>query len=207
MTAAGVEAVKAYLRRPLRVQGEVDYGADCPISTLTRKPRLYRRVALRDRLLPLLASMPMDFFRVVTEDRNVWFLASALPPGLDMPDPDAIGLEHMSRTVAVRPLGSERNRDVHSTPIDHWAVLLGRVAIELCDRKAFAGTVVHELCHVYLEHDLNLPDLTDAVWKRTENEAIALACEIGFREETEAQLGSLHALFGDGVETGNLPPQ
>ena len=205
--AAGVEAAKAYLRRPLRVQGEID-DADCPISAFTRKPRLYRRVAFRDRLLPVLASMPKDFFQVVTEDRNVWFLASASTPGLNMPDPDVVGLEHGSRTVAVHPLGWERvTRDVQSTPIDHWAVLLGRIAIELCDGKAFAGTVVHELCHVYLEHDLNLPDLTDDVWKRTEDEAIALACEIGFREETEAQLSSLHALFGDDVETGNLPPQ
>lgn len=199
MTCVGLDAAKAYLRKPFRLTVEDGY-PEYPLEEATNKPHLYRRTAIRGRLLPVLAALPVEFFRVVTAERRVSFHATPYTAGLSMAPPDQIVWEHGSRASAIRPLEEWRDG-----PIIGWGITLGRIAVELYEAAAFSGVVAHELCHVYLGHDVQLWQLSDKEWQCVEDEAVACACQFGFRPETEAWLAANRDLWGDTVETGRLP--
>ncbi len=198
-TRVGLDAARTYLRKPFRLTVE-DGLPEYPLEAATSKPHLYRRRAVRGRLLPVLAALPEEFFRVVTVERSVSFHATPYATGLSMPPPDDIVWEHGSRAFAIRQW--EAGRD---GPIIGWEIDLGRIAVELYEAAAFSGVVAHELCHVYLGHDVHGWQLSDEEWQRVEDEAVACACQFGFRPETEAWLAANSDLWGDTVETGRLP--
>ncbi len=189
----GLEAAKDWARRPLRILGGED------VSENTERTNLYVRSAIRARVLPPMGLLPAGFFHIVTVHRDVRVHASHVG-GIEGPDPDVIGIRHLSRTIAVRKLSEPIDG-----PIAHWVVQLGRVAVELTDDTAFAGALVHGLCHVYLRHDFNMLDLGFSEWQKMEDYAVALTCSLGFRKEAEAHLSAIQGFFGDDVRTGKLP--
>jgi hypothetical protein len=177
----------------MRIQG---YEAE-DVSSYTNKPHLYTRQSVRARVLPVIASLPVDFFKTVTEDRRVGIHANPLPSGFNFPDPEAIIPDTPSRAIPIREHPA-------FTRILWWRVVLGRTAIELADGEAFTGTVVHELCHVFLDH--HPEDATvESRSRRNEDEAIALTCDLGFRREAEAHFTTLKGWFGDEIVMGRLP--
>jgi len=86
-TRVGLDAARAYLRKPFRLTVE-DGLPEHPLEEATNKPHLYRRRAIRGRLLPVLAALPEEFFRVVTAERRVSFHATPYTAALSMPPPD-----------------------------------------------------------------------------------------------------------------------
>jgi len=175
----------------------------------TDKPHLYATTALKARLIPVIASLPEEFLHVLTEERNVAIEASPIPPGVSEPHPDEIWQDDMSRAIAKRPLPVGKVTDYRrwraTTEPTGWLVLLGRDVMERADDEAFFATVLHELCHVYLKHDADLPNLDDKEWKRIENEAVALACDLGFRDKEEVRQQWIRQSWGDSVQVGDLP--
>lgn len=201
---AGMAAAVAYLRRPHRVHGEEDVLGDRGIwdrvGSRTPRPELYRRTTFRDRLIPVLARLPRDFFEVVTERRRVHFRASTHGRGLSVPRPDFIDDDQVSETVARRRRGSRA-----TDPVLEWLVILRRHALEACSPEAFAGAVIHELSHVHLEHDVGEADLDGEERQRIEDEAVALACRLRFRAETEGYLQAVREMWGESAAVGRLP--
>ncbi len=186
----GWDIAKAWARRPLRIQG-YEY-EDLP--SFTNKPHLYKRHAVRARILPVVAALPSDFFQTVTGQRRVGISADPSPWGFGSPDPEAIDSQTPSRAIRVQESPA-------FTRALYWQVVLGRTAIELANRDAFAGIVIHELSHVFLEHD----PFNNGRLDQYEDEAIALTCDLGFRRQAEAHFAAIKEWFGNEVKTGKLP--
>ncbi|NLI74317.1 MAG: hypothetical protein GX369_06075 [Euryarchaeota archaeon] len=161
-TPVGKEAAEEFLKE--RVMYESLEG----LSGLTVSPEYYIEETVAPRLLDVIARLPKDVFDILSSDkRNVRFHVRPI-------------LSRSSPPIAeVRPSGPGNNRT--------YVVFL-RGALEL-DDEMLRAVVVHELCHVILDHRAPIawprdPYELKKVTSEMENEALHLGDEIGFREET-----------------------
>lgn len=204
---AGPLEAKRFLRKPFALQcddGSVPKGCGRNAERMeptTNRPELYRRRMVRARLLPVLAALPKVFFDRLAVDRGLSIDVSALASGLWSGPPTEIepGV-HGSRTI--RMISGVTGEKTNS-----WSIQIGRIAIELCPPDAFAGIVIHECCHVYLGHEGDDAIDDEATIQRREDEAVALACRIGFHRETAAYINFYRETFGEAGCMGRLPPQ
>jgi hypothetical protein len=139
-----------------------------------------------------IAKLPVCFFLPFEDGRrNVRFFISSL-----------VGSDGISSS-SMRPLGPPSDRkylvflcgDYQSLAIEiQDALALG---LQKADPLAACGILVHELCHAILDHPLptsldveDTSERDDAI-QRLDNEALSLACWIGFKAETIAFLQRL----------------
>lgn len=151
------------------LKGRVAYESGESLAGQTARPAPYTEEAVGPRLVRALARLPRDLFDILSSGRReVRFHVQ--PP-----------LSRSSSPIAeARPSGPGGARS--------YVVLL-RGAVELEDDAVFLAIVVHELCHIILDHPAPIAWPRDPREKRKatarmENEALKLADEIGFREET-----------------------
>lgn len=141
------------------------------LEQMTTRPELYETDAVRDRLTDCFARMPMDFFDIFRSRRRK--LCLYVMPGEPLV---GFGMETLS-------VGEAGDRD--------YVVYLRGEAVEEEREGLFAGVLVHGLCHVVYDHPPSHgwtppPDQDRIFIERRENQAIRLACEIGFARETAA---------------------
>jgi len=194
--------VAEFLNDPnhLAVDDGIEHGAP------TDRPELYQLPALRRRLLPVLTRLTPDIFEVLARDRNLLIVASPTarekprrPPGEI--DPVAHGACSFTgrNPWDAATFGLDR-------PAGSWVLKLGRVEVELAPRLVFAGFVLHECVHVLLNYRLVAGSVDEAAGQLLENEAVAIACGLGFRRETEAFISFLATRFpNSGAIVGRLP--
>jgi len=195
-------AVEAFLRDPnhLAVDDGMEHGAP------TDRPELYRLPALRRRLLPALTRLAPDDFDLLARDRNLLILASPMPRVSPQGPPDAIDpVTYGAYSFTGHWLANGATFGLDRPP-DSWVLKLGRVEVELAPRLVFAGIVLHECIHVLLNYRLVGGTVDEAAGQRIEDEAVARACELGFRRETKAFIDFFAARFPDaGAIVGRLP--
>jgi hypothetical protein len=200
-----VRDVDEFLRNPSRLMA--DDGSD--LDNPTNKPELYALPALRRRLRQVLRLLQPAIFDCLVTDRKLVILASASPIGSWNGDAGELD------PVAHGSYSSHgRNPDdpvIFSLPFSAfdppWVIKLGRIEIELAPPTVFAGVVIHECMHVYLDHDFGALTVDEAAVRQKEDEAVSTACALGFREQTAAFLDFYINHFpATGTIMGRLPP-
>lgn len=144
--------------------------------------------------------LPDHIFATLVRERDLYILVSASRRGLgemrvDEIDPGA----HGSAVYRMRSLET-------GDYVNSWKIRLGRVCWELAPPPAFNGIVIHECCHVYLGAEGDDGTDGDDDIQRREDEAVAMACEIGFRQETAEYLNFFAHTFGEAGIMGRLTP-
>jgi hypothetical protein len=178
--------VDEFLRDPCRLMADDGSDLDHP----TNKPELYALAALRRRLRPVLTLLQPAVFDCLVTDRKLVILASASPvepwngPGDDL-DPVAHGSYSSHGRNPRDPVMFRLPFEPFDPP---WVIKLGRIEVEFAPPKVFTGVVIHECMHVFLDHDYGAPTVDEAAVQQKEDEAVARACELGFRELTTAYL-------------------
>lgn len=166
------DAVDAFLHNPSRLR------CGRPLRSTADRPQLYRLPTVRRRLQKVLVALPPDVFQVLRDDRDlqIWVSPSAQAgrPRPDQIDPAIHG------SYAVR----EPDFMSGSPRPEGWTIKLGQVAIEAAadSSLAFAGIVIHECCHVLLDH----PPTDAADRQRLEDGVCQEGCQRGFYQETAA---------------------
>ena len=141
------------------------------LSRRTRRPELYVKKSVLPRLTRTLSRLPRDFFSIFQRgEREVTFIVS--PAELTASHPVA----------ETRPYGPGNNR---------FYVIFLKGVMELQDTVSFDGVIIHELCHVVLDHPAAIawpidPNDQKVFADAMEKEAMDLAISLGFVEETEA---------------------
>jgi hypothetical protein len=196
-------AVEAFLRDPNHLV--CDDGLE--LGDLTDKPHLYRLPSLRRRLLPVLTLLPSAVFKQLAQDRNLLFVAAPSPSGPWPGPPDATDpAAHGAYAARGRNLNDPVMFKV-DLPFGSWVIKLGRIEVELATPEVFAGVVIHECLHVYLDHNFGLRTIDRAAVQQAEDEAVERACQIGFRRQTTAFLTFYATRFPNAdVIMGRLPP-
>jgi hypothetical protein len=195
-------AVEAFLRDPdhLAVDDGVEHGA------ATDRPECYELTVLRRRLVPVLARLTPEDFEQLARDRNLMILASPTAQVKPLSSPgeiDPIAYGAYSFTGHWLEDGATFRLD---RPPDSWVTKLGRVEVELAPRLVFAGIVLHECVHVLINYRLVGGTVDAAAVQRIEDEAVARACELGFRRETKSMIDFFATRFPDaGAIVGHLP--
>ena len=160
------------------------------LANQTVRPDVYSSEAVTPRLVDTLARLPSDFFEILESGRrDVRF---HIQPMLSPSSPPL---------AEVRPSGPGGQRT--------YVVML-RGVLEL-DDEALRAVVVHELCHVVSDHRAAIawPREPYELRKATasmENEALKLADEIGFKEETWVLRDIIADLAQAGGENGHVLP-
>ncbi len=161
-TPVGRDRAVRYLKPRIAFESEDD------LVRQTARVTVYSKETVMPRLIDVLRRLPSDFFEILESGRrDVRFhvqpvLGASSPP-----------------LAEVRPSGPGNRRT--------YVVFL-RAALEL-DDVVLRAVLVHELCHVVLDHKATIAwpqdpyELRRAV-AEMENEALRLADEIGFKEET-----------------------
>ena len=195
-------AVEAFLRDPEHLAS--DDGS--PHGAPTDRPECYELTALRRRLLPVLARLSSDDFELLALDRNLLILASPTPRVRPLgPAGEIDPVAHGACSFTGHWLADAATIAMDRPP-DAWVLKLGRVEVELAPRLAFAGIVLHECVHVLFNYRLVGGMVDEAAGQRIENEAVARACELGFRRETKAFIDFLATRFPNaGAIVGRLP--
>jgi hypothetical protein len=176
--------VEAFLRDPKHLSVDDGSALDHP----TGKPELYRLPAVQRRLLPVLTLLPADVFLELAHDRNLLILASASPREPWTGPPDVIDpVAHGAYAARGRNPQDPVMWALERPPFS-WVIKLARIEMELAPRQAFAGIVIHECMHSYLDHDFGARTVDRAAVQRAEDEAVESACELGFRRQTAAYL-------------------
>jgi len=164
-TPVGEAAAERYL------EGRVAFERAEDLVGRTTRPEAYIEEAVRPRLVRAVARFPRDLYDILASGRReVRFHAQ--PP-----------FSRSSPSIAeARPSGPGNART--------YVVFL-RGALEIDDDSTFLAIVVHELCHVILDHPAPIawprePYERRKATARMENEALRLADEMGFKEETWA---------------------
>ncbi len=161
-TPVGKDRAAAYLKERTTFESQDD------LARQTSRPSIYSRDAAMPRLIDAIARLPADFFDILESGkRDVRF---HVQPVLSRSSPPL---------AEVRPSGPGDRRT--------YVVFL-RGVLEL-DDDVLRAVVVHELCHVVLDHRAAIawPHDPYELKKETaamENEALRLAEEIGFKNET-----------------------
>jgi hypothetical protein len=197
-TKAGVRAAEAFFPKRL-VCNFPD-----PEALATARRQLYRRPAVRRRLLPVLANLPVGFFDRLVFDRELHILASASASGPWVGTPGEIDVGAHDSYASCGPYLQDADTFALNLPLGSWLIRLGRIAIELAPPQAFAGIVIHECCHVDRGHKIDA-GTGAASTQRREDDVVGLACQLGFREETAAYLDFYRETFGDAGIMGRLP--
>jgi hypothetical protein len=196
-------AVEAFLRDPNHLA--TDDGS--MFGDPTDQPKLYELAALHGRLLPVLTLLPPAVFQRLARDRNLLIVASP-SPGRPWPGPrEAIDpVAHGAYAVRGRNLRDPVTLQIERPP-GSWLIKLGRIEVELASRQqVFAGIVIHECLHAYLDHDFGARSIDRAAVQRVEDEAVNHACQFGFIRETAAFLNFYATRFPDAdVIMGRLP--
>jgi len=162
----GYDDAVAYLSDEDRLDSEDETKS---LRKLSAKPELYEKGAVRERLARTLARLPRDFFALLRSGkRNVYFYAT---PGNAL----------TGYTTETHPIGPAISRI--------YIICLKKDVIETDDTQFFDGVVLHELCHVVLDHPGSPawpeePQERRLLVRGFENEAIELALEIGFEDKT-----------------------
>lgn len=161
---AGREAASAYLRERLVFESPDQ------LRALTKHPQQYSEEVVRPRMVEAISRLPRDAFDILASGkREVVFHIQPAPPNSPAP------------IAETRPLGPGSGRT--------YVVFL-RAAMEL-DDPTFTGVVVHELCHVLLDHPAPIAWPQDPYEQRKftagiETAALRLGDALGFKEETWA---------------------
>ena len=149
-------------------------------------PRLYHAQAIRARLADMLRRLPREFLSIFLDGRRA--IRFYITPG------DTFN----GTNTTTFPVGSARDR--------RYTIFLKRDAVEAEDSMVFDGIVVHELCHIVLDHPASPAWPEDKSERQRfinmiENEALTVAVSIGFREETAAYIrhGSLAYGWSDEI--------
>lgn len=163
----GYDSAKAFLSNENRIDCEDDIEF---LHEMSNNPELYKIDAVRERLSNTFAQLPRDFFNIFNSGkRNIFFYVT---PGSS--------LEGLSTETC--PIGPASSRI--------YTIVLKKDVIETEYPKFFDGVVIHELCHVFLDHPdpsvlFEDPQKQRLFVNKVEKEAIQLALEIGFKDETE----------------------
>jgi hypothetical protein len=161
---AGRRRARAFVRQRLLID-------DDDLSSRVAEPDAWAWKSVEERLVTILARCRRDVFTIFeSERRRVRFYVRA-------------GSFIGSCNSGTSPAGPASDR--------LYTVKLGADAIEAQDPAVPAGILVHELCHVLLDHPSSPawpedPTERRAFVDRIENEAVRLALNLGFRAETEA---------------------
>lgn len=150
------------------LSSRIAFESDDDLVRQTRRVTVYSKETAMPRLIDALRRLPTDFFEVLESGRrDVRFhvqpiLSPSSPP-----------------LAEVRPSGPGNRRTY---------VIFLRAALEL-DDVVLRGVLVHELCHVVLDHRAPIawpqePHQQRMAAADMENEALRLADSIGFKEET-----------------------
>jgi hypothetical protein len=180
----GRSRADSYLKGRTRFEAEEDLVSQTP------KPAVYSERSAWPRLAIALGRLPIDFFEVLESGkRDVRF---HVQPPLSPSSPPL---------AEVRPSGPGDRRV--------YVVML-RGVLELDDR-VFLAVVVHELCHVVLDHPAAIAWPRDSYELRKataamENEALRLADEIGFRDETWVLRDIIADLADESGDFGHVLP-
>jgi hypothetical protein len=150
------------------LEPRIVFESDDDLARQTANVTVYSRETAMPRLIDALRRLPSDFFSILESGRrdvrfHVQPVLSASSPPL----------------AEVRPSGPGDRRT--------YVVFL-RGALEL-DDVVLRAVLVHELCHVILDHKAPIawprePHELRRAAAEMENEALRLADEIGFKEET-----------------------
>jgi hypothetical protein len=172
----------------------------------TDKPHLYALPVVRERLRPVLTLLPSAVFQALAEDRNLLIVVAASPREPWSGPPHVLDpIAHGAYTVRGRNLQDPVMFALERPPFS-WVIKLARIEMELAPPQAFAGIVIHECAHVYLNHDFGARTVDAAAVQQAEDEAVAWACQLGFREQTAAYLDFYATSFPMiGVIMGHLP--
>ena len=156
------------------------------LSNDTRFPGLYHTDVIRVRLTDTLRRLPPEFLSIFLDGRRA--IRFYITPG------DTFN----GTNTTTFPVGSARDR--------RYTIFLKRDAVEAEDSMVFDGIVVHELCHIVLDHPASPAWPEDKSERQRfinmiENEALTVAVSIGFREETAAYIrhGSLAYGWSDEI--------
>jgi hypothetical protein len=183
--------VEAFLRDPKHLMVDDGSALDHPRA----KQELYRLPAVQRRLLPVLTLLPVKVFLELAHDRNLLILAAASPRGPWPGPPDSIDpVAHGAYAARGRNLQDPVMWALERPPFS-WVIKLARIEMELAPRQAFAGIVIHECMHVFLDHDFGARTVDGIAVQRAEDEAVEAACELGFRRQTVAYLNFYAARF------------
>jgi len=177
-----------------------------PHGAPTDRPECYELRALRRRLLPVLARLAPDDFEQLVRARNLMILASPTSRVAPLSPPGEIDpVAHGAYSFTGHWLADAATFGLDRPP-DSWVLKLGRVEVELAPRLVFAGIVLHECVHVLINYRLVMGTVDKADTQRIEDEAVARACELGFRHETKAFIDFFATRFPDaGAIVGRLP--
>lgn len=180
----GRDRAVRYLRPRMAFESEND------LARQTARATIYSKETAMPRLIDALGRLPVDFFEIFESGRrdvrfHVQPVLSASSPPL----------------AEVRPSGPGDRRT--------YVVLL-RGALEL-DDVVLRAVLVHELCHVVLDHRAPIawprdPFEIRRAAARMENEALRLADEIGFKEETWVLRDIISDLARESGEEGHVLP-
>lgn len=160
---AGEQAARRFL------DGRVSFELPGDLDRITAHPGSYREQEVLPRLVDVVSRLPRDLFQILDSGRReVRFHVQPATPFSPSP------------IAETRPYGPAADRE--------YVVFL-RGVLELDDRSAFTGIVVHELCHVILDHPAPITWPHDPYEQRKflgqmETEALKLGEELGFKEET-----------------------
>ena len=151
------------------LKGRIIHEREEDLVSQTSHPSLYSESVAEPRLLKTVARFPRDFFDIIDSGRRE--VRFHIQPILSRSSPPI---------AETRPSGTASARSY---------VIILRGAMEMEDDNLFLAIVVHELCHVVLDHPAPIawprePDDLGRATARMENDALELADEIGFREET-----------------------
>ncbi len=195
-------AVEAFLRDPDHLASDDGSVLGAPTDRL----ELYQLAALRRRLLPVLAQLRPSDFELLARDRNLMILASPTPRVRPQVPPGAIDpVAHGAYSFTGHYLWDAATFALDRPP-GSWVLKLGRIEVELAPRLVFAGIVLHECVHVLLNYRLVGGTVDEAAGQRMEDEAVARACELGFRRETKAFIDFFATWFPNaGAIIGRLP--
>jgi hypothetical protein len=183
-TPVGRDRAARYLKPRVAFESEND------LVRQTARVTVYSKETAMPRLIDALGRLPADFFEILESGkRDVRFhvqpvLSASSPP-----------------LAEVRPSGPGSRRT--------YVVFL-RGALEL-DDVVLRAVLVHELCHVVLDHRAPIAWPRDPFEMRRaaaemENEALRLADEIGFREETWVLRDIISDLAQESGEEGHVLP-
>jgi len=176
--------VDAFLGDPARLLADDGSDLDYPSD----KPHLYTLPAVRERLRPVLGLLPAAVFECLVKERKLVILASASPcePWKGSPG-DVDPIAHGSYSARGRYLHDPVMFRLEFSALDPpWVMKLGRIDVELAPPDVFAGVLIHECMHVYLDHNYGPLNPDRAAIQQREDEALRCACELGFRPQTAA---------------------
>jgi hypothetical protein len=199
-----VSNVDDFLNDPRRLM--TDDGSD--LDHRTDKPHLYALPALCQRLRPVLGELPASVFECLAIDRELVILASASPrEPWSGPHDELDPIAHGSYSCRGRYLHDPVMFRLEFSLPSPWVIKLGKIEVEIAPQDVFAGVVIHECMHAYLDHNYGLGGPDRAAIQQFEDAAVARACELGFRPQTVMYLDFYATRFArPDLIMGRLPP-